>query len=136
MTSGTIIPVAVGSGGTGALIQLNNNVVNNTNGSASSFGAMLIAFMFIRRHDLKCLAQSPGQGCVGGSGRGCSCVQTCCPNTGLHAGSGGSCGSNQRCDLGLNFVYRVCTCIYLIFFVYVSICIYKFSCIFVYFVVS
>ena len=29
----------------------------------------------------------------------------------------------QRCDLGLNFVYRVCTCIYLIFFVYVSICI-------------
>ena len=31
--------------------------------------------------------------------------------------------ANQRCDLGLNFVYRVCTCIYLIFFVYVSICI-------------
>ena len=30
---------------------------------------------------------------------------------------------SQRCDLGLNFVYRVCTCIYLIFFVYVSICI-------------
>ena len=29
----------------------------------------------------------------------------------------------QRCDLGLNFVYRVCACIYLIFFVYVSICI-------------
>ena len=30
---------------------------------------------------------------------------------------------DQRCDLGLNFVYRVCACIYLIFFVYVSICI-------------
>ena len=29
----------------------------------------------------------------------------------------------QRCDLGLNFVYRVCACIYLIVFVYVSICI-------------
>ena len=30
---------------------------------------------------------------------------------------------DQRCDLSLNFVYRVCACIYLIFFVYVSICI-------------
>ena len=33
------------------------------------------------------------------------------------------CILHQRCDLGLNFVYRVCACIYLMFFVYVSICI-------------
>ena len=91
VTSGSIIPITVGSGGTGALTASNNNVIGNTNGTASSFGTMLVA----RGGNTSSVSPFPGVGSAGGSGSGCPCVTSCCANT--YGGSGGSGGSNGSC---------------------------------------
>ena len=97
VTSGSTIPVTVGVGGNGALNQTNNNIIGNTNGSVSSLGTMLVAPGGTTVNSLSVTAQ----GCAGGSGSGCCCLNTCNGGNGGSGGSGGSNGSSAgNCSTG------------------------------------
>ena len=86
VTSGTSIQVTVGKGGNGSMTQANgnNNIVGNTNGTASSFDTKLVA--------PGGRSGNPGTGCAGGSGSGCNCLGFC--NNVTYGGSGGSGGAD------------------------------------------
>ena len=70
VTGGTTIPVTVGVGGSGAAmtLNLNNNIVGNTNGSVSSFGTILVATGGRTGLSTSYVFGNPGCGTDGGSG--------------------------------------------------------------------
>lgn len=84
VTPGAVVPVTVGAGGLGAAQTNNgsNDIIGNTPGGASSFGALLSA----RGGSTPTVINGPGAN--GGSGGGGAC------NSGPRGGAGGAGGSN------------------------------------------
>ena len=94
VTPGQSITVNVGAGGTGAVQQLNNNIVGLTPGQPSSFGAFLAS----AGGGVVLGGNSPGGD--GGSGGGGACNGGC-GAAGTPGGAGGSGGSNGQTALYL-----------------------------------